>query len=214
MRRFGVGLCFGLVFSACATLPTSQSAIQLEDVLYTAELEGIRWGIIVTDMNGQVLFEHNADQRFSPASNTKLVTTAAGFHWQQALNTMGPDLATRVVLLHSSDLEESSNLVLVGRGDPQVEDKPDCQTRCLKTLADQVAQSGIRHVQDIIADDSWFPEQNWVQGWSWEDLQEHYGTAISALSVNKNIAELTIRPSNKVDDVVQASWRHHTPPMN
>lgn len=212
MKRFAFALCLTVFVSACATLPPPHSTLDLESVLNPSELEGIRWGIIVSDMQGQVLVEKNADQRFLPASNTKLVTTAAGFHWKETLDDMAPELSTRVIATPSELYGEYSDLTLVGRGDPQVQDTPDCQFRCLESLARQVADSGIRKINDVVADDSWFPVQKWVPGWSWEDLQQHYGTAVSALSLNENIVELEVSPSFRTGQTVGASWNTNYEP--
>src|SRR5277367_4955747 len=57
-------------------------------------------GIQVIDLRtGKVVYEHNADHLFIPASNTKLFTTAL------ALRTLGPDyrFATTVVATRSPD---------------------------------------------------------------------------------------------------------------
>ena len=40
-------------------------------------LAGLRYGISVTDLDGNVLVAHRADERFMPASNGKLFVTAA-----------------------------------------------------------------------------------------------------------------------------------------
>lgn len=42
------------------------------------------WGVLVTSLDGTVLYSHNANRHFIPASNTKIFTTAA------ALQSLGP----------------------------------------------------------------------------------------------------------------------------
>jgi len=206
MKYFWITLFSTLLFSACTTVPKTPSEPNLDKILYSAELEGIRWGILVTDISGTVLLERNADQRFSPASNTKLATTAAAFHWMEVLRTMSLGLSTRVVLDPSNTPGQKPDLILIGRGDPEIQSGPDCEVRCLEFLADQILQSGISQFNNIIADESWFAAENWAPGWSWEDLQAHYGTAVSALGVNKNIAYLNIRPSVNLGQPIETSW--------
>ena len=43
-------------------------------------LEGTRWGLVVMTMDGRELIAIRPDERFMPASNTKLFTVAAAFH--------------------------------------------------------------------------------------------------------------------------------------
>lgn len=206
MRPLWIALLSAISLCACASHPQTIKDLNLESTLYSDELAGIRWGILVADLEGTPLFEQHADQRFIPASNTKLVTTAAAFNEINALNTANARLATHVVLKPSDIIGGNPDIMLVGRGDAEMESGPDCQTRCLEFLADQVVQSGVTNVADIIADASWFPEEKWPPGWSWEDLQSYYGAAVSALSLNKNIAYLNVRPSANVGQPAKISW--------
>src|SRR3569623_2330936 len=53
-------------------------ADKVEAVLATAP-EGTRFGFVVADENGREIVAINPDQRFIPASNTKMFTTATVF---------------------------------------------------------------------------------------------------------------------------------------
>tara|TARA_R110000851_G_scaffold151763_6_gene293203 strand:- start:707 stop:2167 length:1461 start_codon:yes stop_codon:yes gene_type:complete len=165
----------------------------LDTILQPPELQGVRWGLLVTDMDGNEIAALNADQRFLPASNTKLFTTAAVFRWQDDLARMTPRLATHVTL-EPVDEAAPPNLILHGRGDPALSDAADCETRCLTHLADAVAATGLAHITAVIGDDTWFPDEHWPVGWSWEDLQSDDGTAVSALTLNNNALTLTVTP--------------------
>ena len=66
------------------TTPIRQNACSvslaqsLDEVLNNRHVGRSRWGILVETLNGQkVLYSHNADQYFIPASNIKLLTTVA-----------------------------------------------------------------------------------------------------------------------------------------
>src|SRR5262252_1864861 len=77
------------------------------------------WGIDVIDLStGQVLYEQNADKLFTPASNTKLFTTAA------ALALIGPDYKFRTTVETNGSLDKygrlTGDLILVGHGDPNL----------------------------------------------------------------------------------------------
>lgn len=190
-----------LVVAACVS-PLQRD---LDTILQPPELRGARWGLLVTDMQGHEIAALNPDQRFLPASNTKLFTTAAVFRWQAELDAMLPRLGTFITL---EDVSETGapTLVLHGRGDPALSDAADCETRCLATLADAVAGIGLTAIAHVIGDDTWFPDQRWGPGWSWDDLQTAYGTATSALTVNDNTVTLTIMPAATEAAPAHVAW--------
>src|SRR5262245_38546716 len=64
-----------LALSACASLQGLAGA-----ELNAPGLEGTRWGLVVMTMDGRELVSIRPDERFKPASNTKLFTVAAAFH--------------------------------------------------------------------------------------------------------------------------------------
>ncbi|WP_373009354.1 D-alanyl-D-alanine carboxypeptidase/D-alanyl-D-alanine-endopeptidase [Hyphomonas sp.] len=196
-----------ILLVACLLVAACVSPLQrdLETILQPPELQGVRWGLLVTDMQGHEIVALDPDQRFLPASNTKLFTTAAVFRWQDELDAMLPRLGTFIAL---EDVGETDAPVLVlhGRGDPALSDTPDCETRCLATLADAVAGIGLTTIAHVIGDDTWFRDQRWGPGWSWDDLQTRYGTAISALTVNNNTVTLTITPAATEGAPADVAW--------
>jgi len=165
-------------------------------------LTGLRYGISVTDLNGNVLVAHRVNERFVPASNIKLFVTAAALAVEDELSALEPGL--QVV----SEPAESSppTLVLVGRGDPTIGFGPDCTIRCIETLAEEVAASGITEIGDIVGDDQWFADERRPLGWSWDDLKFGHGTSVSAIAVNDNVLPLRVSPAGVSGTSVQASW--------
>ena len=199
--------CRAILLIACLLVSACVSPLQrdLDAILQPPEVQGVRWGLLVTDMDGREIVARNPDQRFLPASNTKLFTTAAVFRWQDELGAMSPRLGTFIAL---EDVGETGAPVLVlhGRGDPALSDAPGCETRCLATLADAVAGIGLTAIAHVVGDDTWFPDQRWGPGWSWDDLQTVYGTAVSALSVNDNTVTLIITPAATEGAPAEVAW--------
>ncbi|MEN3747818.1 D-alanyl-D-alanine carboxypeptidase/D-alanyl-D-alanine-endopeptidase [Sphingomonas sp. HF-S3] len=185
-------LALALLVSASLTQPTlaqTASALQqrVETVLAGAG-PGVRYGLVVTDEAGREIVAVNPDQRFIPASNTKMFTTAAAFHLIPAIDQ--PDAAGGAAVRI-----EGRDVVLEGRGDARLSSAADCVTDCLAQLADAVA-ARTKRVEDVVGDDSLFPDQRWSLGMSWNNIPSRYGTGISALTLDDNEIALTVTPGN------------------
>lgn len=187
--------------SACSTLPAN-----VESALSNPEQAGTRWGILVVDEAGQAVYQRRADERFLPASNTKIVSSMAGYHFADAIAERASP-GTKLFLVSDPDGGTDPDLVLVGGGDAGLQDGPDCEETCLSQLADSVVAAGIDKVNNVIGDDTLFPDERWGPGWSQEDLQFYYGTAVSALSVNDNILYLDIEPAEEIGARAKVSWQ-------
>src|SRR5262249_36433796 len=75
------------------------------------------WGVKVASLaTGKILFEHNPQKYFTPASNAKLFSAAL------ALNNLGPDYRIETSLYAGCSPNASgtldSDLIVYGRGDP------------------------------------------------------------------------------------------------
>lgn len=180
---------------AVLAIGTASPAHALPDALQqrveaalTAAPAGTRFGLIVTTEDGRELIAINPDSRFMPASNTKMLTTAAAFANMSGLDL--PDVAGGAVVRLGERGRRAPDVILTGYGDARLSSAPDCITNCLAALADAVA-ARTRRVRHVIGDDTLFPDQRWSPGMSWNNIQSRYGTAISALTVDDN--ELVIR---------------------
>ena len=202
-RHLGlIGACLALFAAGC------QSALgaDVETALHNPDQTGIRWGLMVADTDGNELLAVRADERFTPASNTKIVTSMATYHHLNALGSDATNPGTRVFIEQTADTEPP-NLILKGGGDAMLADAPDCETYCLAALADAVAATGITEVASVIGDDTLFPFERWGPGWSVEDLQYYYGTAVSALSLNDNLIWIDVKPGAETGDAVTLAWQ-------
>ncbi|HEX8468570.1 MAG TPA: D-alanyl-D-alanine carboxypeptidase/D-alanyl-D-alanine-endopeptidase [Allosphingosinicella sp.] len=139
---------------------------------------GTRFGLVVATAEGREIVAIDPEQRFVPASNTKLLTTAAAFAALPGLDR--PDVAggTAVRL-------DGPDAILRGHGDARMSSEPDCAVDCLAALADAVA-ARTRTVRNVVGDDSLFPDQRWSPGMSWNNIPTRSGTATSALTLDDN----------------------------
>ncbi len=190
-------------------------AARAELVAGMAPVNKGEWGILIVDAaSGETLYEKNADSYFVPASNMKLLTTAL------ALDTLGPDYRFHTTIETngsiSADGKLSGDLILVGRGDPNLsnrkfpyetkEEFDGPAERALSELADQVAAKGVKEISgDVVGDDSYFPRERYPDGWEIDDMVWEYGAAISAIVVNDNTVTLTLLPGTKAGEVVSTS---------
>src|SRR2546427_2430772 len=179
-------------------------------VLSDPDLSHGFWGIEVVSLpSGHILYAQNADKLFTPASNTNLFTTAA------ALALVGPDYKFHTTVETAGTLDKygrlSGDLVLVGRGDPNLSgrhlpytvrtERNDHPIRVLEQLADELAHKGVKYVDgDIIADDSYFAFERYGEGWSQDDLVWGDGAPVSALTINDNVIFVNILPADRAGE--------------
>ena len=197
---------FAALLICLATACTTALRANVEAALANPDQTGIRWGMVVADMDGTERFVLNGDNRFVPASNTKIITTLASYHHLEALSAPALNPGTRVVLEPGPE-GAPPNLILVGGGDAMLSDAPDCAAHCLAELADLVAAQGVTEIGHVIGDDSFFPFERWGVGWGLEDVTFYYGTAISALSLNDNLVWVDVTPGPTPGAPAEAAWR-------
>jgi len=169
-----------LLLSLAAPDPTLEADVRRA---LAAAPPGTRIGLVVADADGVEQVAIAPDDRFVPASNTKILTTAAAMA-ALPLDTPG-DAATGVRI-------EGDDVILTGAGDARLSSANDCVVDCLATLADAVAAKH-RRIRNVIGDDSRFPDQRWSPGMGWNNIPTRSGTGISALTLDDNEVVLTIR---------------------
>ena len=183
---------------------------RIASVLAQPDLNRGFWGIEVVSLStGKVLYAQNSDKLFTPASNTKLFTTAA------ALALVGPDYTFRTTVETSGALDKygrlNGDLVLVGRGDPNLSgrelpyalrtERNDHPIQVLEHLADSLVQKGLKYVDgDVVADDSYFAFERYGEGWSQDDLVWADGAPVSALTINDNVVFVKVLPGDRAGE--------------
>jgi len=180
------------IMTAAPAFAWQQSLQQRVAAQMASAAPGTRFGLIVLAEDGRELIAINPDNRFIPASNTKLFTTAAAFATLSGLDQ--PDAAGGAAVRLEGAGRRGQNVILVGHGDARLSSAPDCVVNCLAALADAVA-ARTRRVRDVIGDDSLFPDLRWSPGMSWNNIASGYGTGISALTLDDNELRLRVSPA-------------------
>ena len=191
MRNLMLALTLGMAAPALADTPSEpQTSVQSQvEASLDVAPKGTRFGLLVVDEAGKAIVAVNPDQRFIPASNTKMFTTAAAYALLPGMDQ--PDVAggTQVFLMLGKR-KGAPDVVLYGRGDARLSSAPGCTVDCLAGLADAIAAK-TKVVSDVVGDDTLFVDQRWSPGMSWNNFGSNDATAASALSLDSN--ELTVR---------------------
>lgn len=189
--RFALASALALSLTAAnaQTTPAPKPLLATVEQKLAEGPTGSRFGMLVTTLDGEVLVSIAPDQRFIPASNTKMFTTAIAYAELPLLQRNAKGTGVRI----ETGADGVVNVVLHGRGDALLSSADDCKTDCLQTLADAVAAK-TRHVRDIFGDDSWFPDERWSPGMSWNNIQSRYGTGVSALTLDDNELVVQLTP--------------------
>ncbi|MGM9998709.1 MAG: D-alanyl-D-alanine carboxypeptidase/D-alanyl-D-alanine-endopeptidase [Candidatus Bruticola sp.] len=143
--------------------------------------------------NGRVVFSSDGNTPLVPASNLKVLTTAA------SLSVLGPNYRLKTELrgpLPNSNGQIEGNLYLRGGGDPTTTppyDQP-CTSPYSKFIASLKAAK-VREIHgDLVADDSIFDRNFLPEGWLEHYRLDAFSAPVGGLSLNGNLVEAVISP--------------------
>lgn len=88
---------------------------QIQRIIDQPTFQTAQWGIAAETLSGQVLFHRNRDRLFIPASNIKLLTTAAAL---QTLGSWNQSLQTWVGIVNRESDNSSADALLARLGGP------------------------------------------------------------------------------------------------
>lgn len=153
-------------------------------------------GIFIQDpASRQIIYQKNAHKLFIPASNQKLVTTAA------ALSRLGPDYRFKTAIYAETPPDENGvlngNLYIRGGGDPTLSGRfhENDLTYDLRNWVDSLKSKGIREISgNIVTDANLFRDDQVHPAWENGDLSHWYAARVSALSFNDNCVNIYITP--------------------
>ncbi len=160
----------------------------------------------VDGKSGEVISSYHPDKSLMPASNQKLVTTAA------ALELFGPDFRFSTRLEFSGSIDTinhvlNGDIVIKGGGDPTLGSKYFDATKdgiFLDFWLAAIENLGIDSIAGaIIADPEIFGSDIVPSSWSWDDMGNYYGAGASGLSVYDNSFSIFFNTSGNIGDTVQ-----------
>ena len=157
-------------------------AAAIEEIISRPDLKRSRWGIEVQTLDREVLYSLDGDKFFTPASSAKLLTTAA------VLSQMDADYQIATPLYGIGSPPNLTSLRLKGQGDPSI------STKSLKTIVHQLQALGVKKIEKLIIDDSYFEPPAINPTWEWLDVHSYFATAVNSTILNQNAVTLTLLP--------------------
>ena len=229
LRIIGIALFFNM---ACAAAAAGQQNTELvsaiRKVMDRPEFKHANFGIEFYALDtGNVIYSHNPDKLFVPASTTKILTEGA------LLASLGKDYRFHTRIFHNGKIDKKGrlkgDLVLVASGDPNLSNRvqPDSTLAfvdedhsyggpalagdpltIIRQLAKQVREKGVRRIDGrVLIDTSLFP-----------DGPREGGTDVvmSSIMVNDNVIDVVAKPGAKAGDPLivttspQTGYAHFT----
>lgn len=169
---------------------------KIRQILFRPELKRGSVGVKIVSLDtGKMIFEQDAEKYFMPASNMKSFTVAA------ALERLTPNFRF-VTSVFANALPDANgtikgDLTVFGRGDISISTAfyDGDYYGGIDALADRIAQAGVKRIEgNLIGDETFFSGSPIPTGWEWDDLQWYYGAEVSALPLNDNAVDLSIKP--------------------
>ncbi len=201
MRRTPLALFLALLFVGTPAFAqekadTKDLEKRIEKILKVKELRKSDVGIYAKDVDSdEVLYAHDADESFNPASNMKLVTAAV------ALEKVGPEFVFGTRL----SAEKVQNGVVKGPIYLKSEGDPYLLWEDLLSWASELKAQGIDEVEDgIVVDDTEFADGFIPPGYDQKDEDASYRAPIGAVSLNFNSQTVVIRPGDRQGDAATA----------
>ncbi len=205
--RIGVIVLFLFSFSKIEAqtviAPTERSDLfnYVEQLKEDPCLKNSSWGLKVVNLkNGFEVISHNGNLGFTPASVTKLFTTAT------AWLLLGSNFKFTTELRYSGEINSdgvlNGDLIIKGGGDPTLGSEKYKSTNLETILAFiklALDKAGVIRINGrIIGDASIFEYALTPNTWLWEDLGIYYGAGASGLTLNENILNVKIEPADSV----------------
>ncbi|MGI8787329.1 MAG: D-alanyl-D-alanine carboxypeptidase/D-alanyl-D-alanine endopeptidase [Pyrinomonadaceae bacterium] len=170
-------------------------AKKIDETIEKSEFTNARWGVFVVSLkDGRVVVARDAQKLFNPASIEKTLTSIV------ALDKLGADFRWTTSLAAAKEITDGNldgDLIIYGRG------APDFDETNLENLVAQIQAKGLKHIKgNIVGDESYFKGDDIGDGWTWNDLQWHYGAEAGALTFKENQADVFIKdgvPTSSTD---------------
>ena len=183
-------VCVAVVLVLCiSSFAKADLAKRVDGIISRSLQQKVRFSIhIIKADSGGTVYNHDAGDLIIPASNMKIITTAA------ALKHLGPDYEYKTKVGLCDD-----TLVVIGSGDPLLGDeKTDAKYGrerdwIFKDIAVALKRKGVATIKDIVVDSSVFDDQRVHPSWSKKELNKWYACEVSGLNFNDNCVGISTK---------------------
>ena len=167
-------------------------ATRIDGIIGQKAYAKVQFGIcVVKAEDGEVVYNRNANKAMVPASNMKIVTSAA------ALRYLGADheYKTEVGLV-------GDKLIVTGSGDPLLGDKKIDSKYGRKSgwifarIIEKLKERGIETIGDIVVDSTVFDDQRVGANWPAAQLNRWFACEVSGINYNGNCIDMTTKNVN------------------
>lgn len=155
------------MFALALALQQPNLKLDLDSIVENPKLAGATVGVLVTETDGRVIYEHEAHRRLLPASNEKLFTCAF------ALSRLGASFRPKTLFW-----KERNALVVRSTGDPTM------PYEALQTLAKQLNPKR----KPVLVSEAY--RVGYPGTWQLDDLPNRYAAPVFALTVDRGSLEL------------------------
>ena len=186
LGAFVISLC--LISSVKADM-----AKRINSIINQPSQRKVRFSIhIVKADSGRTVYSHNPTESLMPASNMKIITSAA------ALKFLGPNFIYKTTLGICDD-----TLVIIGSGDPLLGDK-DTDSKynrkegwIFQDITEVIKKNNLKKINDIIVDSSIFDDQRSHPSWPDKEINKPYACEVSGLNYRGNCIDISAKKNGK-----------------
>ena len=145
---------------------------------------------VVNASTGRMAYTRYADELMIPASNMKIITSAAALHY----------LGTRYEFTTIVGLRDKT-LIIIGGGDPLLGELETDQEQGRKPgwlfadIAKALKEKRVKSLDEIIIDTTFFDRNGVCPNWSADDLNQDYACEVSGLNYNLNCIKVSAKRS-------------------
>lgn len=174
---------------ASSSLAKDDFQKEINSILARSTFQDATVGVQIRDLEtGEVLYTKNQHRPLTPASNQKLLTSAA------VLETLGSEYTYDTAVSTTASIDANGKLDgdiwLVGSGDPSL------TSARLGVLAESiVAETGLKEITGgVYGDGGVFDREFLGVGWSSADEPFYYSAQVAGLNCDLNIVNVTVSP--------------------
>lgn len=188
---------------------------QAVQILQRAEQRGeARYGVSVWRIDeDKPLLDYRGRERFTPASVTKIFSTAT------ALIALGADYQFPTEIGYRGEITSDGilkgDLIIVGHGDPSLESKhyPRRKGIFYEQVYLALQQAGIQQIRGrIVVDASAYCDEGYLNAWPREDWGRRYAPAVYGVNLCDNIMQVGISAQEVARGAKAPTFLHPTTP--